>query len=120
MEEFYREQIEAVLNYVTYYKLSTEEVYKLLASYGIDEGTKGEDRTELKNRCASYAENLIRSYSSSGYKLIPHVQDQGNYFRHINVTFDKNKDKGVRDVVKLYIPIRSEALEYGIVDEILK
>ena len=113
MEEFYREQIEAVLNYVTYYKLSTEEVYKLLASYGIDEGTKGEDRTELKNRCASYAENLIRSYSSSGYKLIPHVQDQGNYFRHINVTFDKNKDKGVRDVVKLYIPIRSEALEYG-------
>ena len=45
MEEFYREQIEAVLNYVTYYKLSTEEVYKLLASYGIDEGTKGEDRT---------------------------------------------------------------------------
>lgn len=112
-EEYYKEQLEAVLNYATYYKLTEKEVYRLLASFGVSEDVKGRDRTELKTRCASYAENLIDNYIRGGVKLRPRVQDQGNFFRHINVTFDEKKDKGTRDVIKLYIPIKSDALEYG-------
>lgn len=111
--EWYKEQLEAVLNYATYYGLDQRSVYNLLASYGVDEGTKGMDRTDLKTRCAGYAESLIDKYIRAGYKLSPRVQDQGNYFRHINVCFDESKERGVRDVVKLYIPIKSDALERG-------
>ena len=53
--EWYKEQLEAVLNYATYYNLDSRSVYNLLASYGVDEGTKGMDQTNLKNRCAAYA-----------------------------------------------------------------
>lgn len=111
--EWYKEQLEAVLNYATYYNLDSRSVYKLLASYGVDEGTKGMDQTNLKNRCAAYAENLISKYLNSGKRIIPRVEDQGHHFRHINVTFDEEKNRGVRDVIKLYIPIKSTGLETG-------
>lgn len=111
--EWYKEQLEVVINYATYYGLDQRSIYNLLASYGVDENTKGMDRSDLKTRCANYAENLINRYVRSGKKISPRVQDQGHYFRHINVTFDETKTRGSRDIIKLYIPIKSEALERG-------
>ena len=107
----YKSQLRDFLLYQINNNLSDKQIYKCLASFDVDQKIIGTDITSIKENACAYAEQYLTNNLSKNNYLIA---DQNRHFRHVNATFDVSKNRGEREVLKLYIPIKYEIMNYAI------
>ena len=91
------------------------DMYSKLAYYGVPNEIARKSIKCSRKYCAFYAETLINNnYTSVHKKRIVYQGNDENSFKHINVVFDPSKEKGVRDIIKLYIPVDVETIKDSI------
>ena len=112
-------EINSFISDVKLNNLNSREIYRKLLQYKVDPEYVNRDMTSLRDFCSNIPEVLIsqieeKRKTSSEYDLFRSyikLQSPEKYtFKHINASFNHKNEAGVRDIVKLYIPIHFKHL----------
>lgn len=97
---------------------SISSIYKILSVYELPQEERSIDLQNVKesvtDKVNKHLEKIYREHVDAN-TLPPinsfRIEDQGLFFKHINVTFKDNPYPGPRELVKVYLPIHNNFLE---------
>lgn len=98
-------------DFLLYLKTSNDpvDIYQELAYYNIPLNLRGLNIISARDNIINYGENLVNSHNV--HSSICRLQSRNeNSYKHLNVNFNKS-EVGIRDLIKLYIPMKFENLE---------
>ncbi len=99
LKEFFKEIKDYVQNNPD---INFEKIYNVLSIYHLPEEERNVDLQAVKNSVTeTVCANLRANANVGSFNVI----SQGEYFNHINVIFRGNLRSGLRDVVKIYLPV---------------
>lgn len=103
--------------------LSENEIYRYLTRFGVDDNQYGSSISDIRENIVSYVESYIYKIGTPDKEKFSdlkryRIKNQDGHkkvaFTHMNVSFKGNVEAPSRDVIKLYIPLNVEGLEYNL------